>query len=277
MMGVDEHDEEMMRAQPMWLEQRTRRLLEQHALGELRDERQISELERLIEAQGQTLAQAVQALQEDSTSQLLRQEQQGWPLRRAQGAPRRPRLGLGFGERLGVRTSAGPALITALAAVCLGVGVWMSQASPSAEPEREDQTQGVRAKGNAQGLLIWRLKEAGPEALLDGQLAQAGDTLQLQAHVPSGAFAAIYSVDGRGHVTQHWPYPGSGQQLEQVEGALLTVGRSYTLDDAPRFERFYLLVGDEPEALTAMERWLKDGAERAPAKLTMTIFTVRKP
>lgn len=272
MMFADDQEDEMMRAEPMWLEQRTRRLLEQHALGELRDEQQLKELERLLEAQGQTLAQAVEALKEDSARQLQRLTQPlGRPPLRAPGAR---------GPRFSFR--AAPALLTALAAVCLGVGMWMRQAPTPVAPE-QDPLAGVRAKGAPLGLLIWRLKESGPEALRDGQQAQAGDTLQLQAHVPPGMFAAIYSVDGRGQVTQHWPYPeakAQDTQMKQVEGALLTVARSYTLDDAPRFERFYLLVGDAPEPLEGIERWLKANAEpaaQAPDKLKLNIFTVRKP
>jgi cytochrome c556 len=61
---------------------------------------------------------------------------------------------------------------------------------------------------------------------------------------------------------------------------------SYELDDAPRWERFYLVTGDEPFDLEAVRRAARDvaavGSEAAaplleiPADLEQSTFTLAK-
>ena len=94
----------------------------------------------------------------------------------------------------------------------------------------------------------------------------------------------IVSVDGRGGVTLHWPpAPGAPTDLPKGENPLPS---AYTLDDAPTFERFFLVTtGKAPtdvdtvvhaaEALAASGE-ADDGDLAVPRSYTQSSFVVRK-
>jgi hypothetical protein len=104
---------------------------------------------------------------------------------------------------------------------------------------------GVRLKGSASDLLVFRKTANGSEPLSDGNSARAGDLLRVGYRAQHAAYGAIVSVDGRGLVTQHLPVAGrTAVRLRAGEPVLLD--RSYELDDAPRWERFYLVTSGAP-------------------------------
>jgi RNA polymerase sigma-70 factor (ECF subfamily) len=97
------------------------------------------------------------------------------------------------------------------------------------------------------------------EALKDGAALREGDTVQLAYRLPAAStgearYGVIFSIDGRGAVTLHYPYRPEGDTR-------MTVGRrcylrdAYTLDDAPEFEDFYLVTRDSPlDAAAVLEK-----------------------
>ncbi len=101
-------------------------------------------------------------------------------------------------------------------------------------------------KGMEQPVLqVWR--ETGSDEELLGQGAQAHQTDLLQlAYVAKGHdHGVILSVDGRSAVTLHFPAePGGSTQLS-LDGRT-PLGFSYELDDAPSFERFFLVTSEKP-------------------------------
>lgn len=103
-------------------------------------------------------------------------------------------------------------------------------------------TAGLRDKGGgAPSLVVYRqlAGEGGHEALGDGASARPGDLLQLGYRTGGARAVAIYSIDGRGVVTTH---------LAPTRGAAANERRlptAFRLDDAPGFERFLLVTGDE--------------------------------
>ena len=114
--------------------------------------------------------------------------------------------------------------------------------------------------------------------------ARANDLLQLSYRVARADFGLIFSIDGRGTVTRHFPDGDEAAQLEA--GALIPLPRSYELDDAPRFERFFLVTGAKPfdsAAVVEAARSLaasgsaEQGALSLPAGLAQKALTLRKP
>ena len=107
----------------------------------------------------------------------------------------------------------------------------------------------VRLKGLATTLSVWRKTGGGAERLADGATARAGDVVQL-SYVAAGArYGVILSIDGRGVVTFHLPEgwersPARAPALDA--GGEITLASAYELDDAPSFERFFLVYGDDP-------------------------------
>lgn len=135
-----------------------------------------------------------------------------------------------------------------------------------------DQT---RLKGLAPRLLVFA--RAGTEAtpLRDGATVHPHDTLQTGYVAAGRRHGALLSIDGRGGVTVHWPEPGQPADLTPPRAGsgqvLLPV--AYELDDAPAFERFFLVTSRQPldlEAVVAAARALAaDPARAAHAPLPL--------
>ena len=83
--------------------------------------------------------------------------------------------------------------------------------------------------------------------LPDGTLLREGNTIQLAYLTPPGDvyYGVIFSIDGRSVVTLHYPY-------RRQQSPILTAGKrtfldeAYTLDDAPDFEMFFMVVSQDP-------------------------------
>jgi hypothetical protein len=109
---------------------------------------------------------------------------------------------------------------------------------------------GDRFKGGA-GMAELRayLKEEGVRPLrAEEAVLHAGDTIQL-AYTVIGAgdsrYGVIFSIDGHAAVTLHYPYtPDSATRLHTGRQTFLE--EAYTLDDAPDYELFFFVIGDEP-------------------------------
>ena len=94
-------------------------------------------------------------------------------------------------------------------------------------------------------LQIWRETGSDEELLGQGSQARQADLLQLAYIAKGHDHGVILSIDGRGAVTLHSPAePGGSTQLS-LDGRT-PLGFSYELDDAPRFERFFLVTSDKP-------------------------------
>jgi hypothetical protein len=90
-------------------------------------------------------------------------------------------------------------------------------------------------------IIIYRKKNSDIDLLKNENQARAGDLLQI-AYVPAGKTnGVIFSTDGSGIVTLHFPEDKTDpSNLEQEKKVLLP--SSYELDDAPDFERFFFIT-----------------------------------
>jgi len=93
-------------------------------------------------------------------------------------------------------------------------------------------------------------------ALEDQALLGAGDTVQLAyataASGPSGElYGVIFSIDGRSVVTLHYPYR-KGQNPLLASGKRTFLDEAYTLDDAPGYEVFVLVVSPQTPDVEAV-------------------------
>jgi hypothetical protein len=102
----------------------------------------------------------------------------------------------------------------------------------------------TRIKGRENILSIYRKTGTEIKALKDGDVAKKNDLLQIAYRVTTGRYAVILSIDGRSSVTLHLPEePNSAPRINP--GKTVYLKNSYELDDAPEFERFFLLVSNE--------------------------------
>jgi len=123
----------------------------------------------------------------------------------------------------------------------------------------------TRAKGGAAGLHVYRKTATGSEELADGSLAARRDLLQLSYSSGGARYGAILSIDGRGSVTFHLPpaYAGGSAQSPELDSRPGTaLDSAYELDDAPSFERFFIVLSEKPFSLSE----LYDGARKLAAR-----------
>lgn len=235
-------------------------LLERHALGELSDEEREA-LERRIEVD-EELQKRLAAIERDNEAilahypaadmareiELRRHRQETAKAVAARG--RRWTAGKGFG------------LLTALA----GATVIVMLAQPVSQEDdiggMVDVVEVTRAKGQAE-IFIHRVGAARQEAVAAGDLARAGDVLQVSYRTPEARYAVIVSVDGRGTVTVHFPATVMAGALSV--GSLTELDHSYELDDAPGFECFFFVTAPDPFAVQLV---LDAAAALTPSRMT---------
>jgi len=143
----------------------------------------------------------------------------------------------------------------------------------------------TRSKGPTQLVIVRKSGEREERLERSQASAQAGDRLQLAYRADQG-FGVIVSIDGRGHVTQHLPESGVAA-VALATPTLIPLSHAYELDDAPRFETFFLVASDQAfdarVALDAARALARDGdASQDSARLplpqgfTQTVFAVHK-
>lgn len=95
-------------------------------------------------------------------------------------------------------------------------------------------------------LQIHRRDKDAIEVLRDGSEARPGELLQLSYWLSTDAYGMIISIDGLGLVTQHFPLEGKENLIRGRKQTFLPY--AIELDQAPRFERFYLIIAPRPFA-----------------------------
>jgi hypothetical protein len=125
------------------------------------------------------------------------------------------------------------------AAVAVGLSVLL--------PARPDGTLGreTRLKGLEPNLLVFRRAATGAEPLAPAQTARADEVVQIAYQAAGRRYGVVVSIDGRGRVTRHLPRAGDRAAALQA-GAPVPLPEAYRLDDAPGFERFFLVTADVP-------------------------------
>ena len=118
-----------------------------------------------------------------------------------------------------------------------------SSATSGMDVAMADVDNGTRIKGMTAGLEVW--KKMGDSAVQMVNLGEAreGDEIQLRYRVPQKCFGMLFSMDGNGTVTMHL---GEGNRAVELEpGKMTTLPFAYKLDNAPKFEKFFLLTSGE--------------------------------
>jgi hypothetical protein len=100
----------------------------------------------------------------------------------------------------------------------------------------------IRTKGKESALYLYKKTGKEPEELLQNSTVLKGEVVQVafQTRLP---YAVIFSIDGRGGVTLHYPLDEAGSPAVE-RGKKIFLPSAYTLDDAPQFERFFLVTSE---------------------------------
>jgi hypothetical protein len=125
--------------------------------------------------------------------------------------------------------------------------------------------------GGDPSLVLHRKVSDGSEELTRGAAVRQGDQIRVGYRASGHPYGAILSIDGRGTLSQHLPRGGDRSAALQPTGTVF-LDFAYELDDAPRWEAFYLVTADGPFDLEPVRRAVHaaaDGRAGAPAALTL--------
>jgi len=131
----------------------------------------------------------------------------------------------------------------------------------------------VRLKGMLPELSIYRKKNNYAEKIANHQFVSNHDVLQLRYQGAGYQFGVIFSIDGRGQVTLHFPIHEEESTRIQSEGSV-ALPYAYELDDAPGFERFFLLAS---YSSLNVDEILKKGKVLANSELAATNEKITMP
>ena len=139
----------------------------------------------------------------------------------------------------------------------------------------------TRIKGLEPHLKLFLKTAEGSQTLADSSQVREGNLVQIVYLAVGQPYGTIFSVDGRGEVTQHFPARGKMAARLKTAGAD-TLDFSYELDDAPRWERFYFVTADSVFDLRTVEREIarlateEGGRLRLPGGFKQHLFTLFK-
>lgn len=176
------------------------------------------------------------------------------------------------------------AAVVAGAAVLASRTVLRDRGEPSAvTPDAGEVT---RVKGDLR-VAAFRNRGDHAEELSQDSIARAGDVVQLRYNAGGHSHAVIASLDGDGVVTLHFPASEDAPPAATAAAkGTSSLPNAYALDDAPQFERFFIIAADAPielkPALSAVRALARRGdAATAPLELpdgfTHTSLRLRKP
>jgi hypothetical protein len=132
----------------------------------------------------------------------------------------------------------------------------------------------TRVKGLAPHLSVFRKTGTGAEELRSGTIARQGDVLQLSYAAAGARYGVIFSVDGRGTVTWHVPagYAGGKRMAAPLdERGTIVLPSAYELDDAPGFERFFMVYGSAPFDISVVQNAIQALPGRAADRESLTL------
>ena len=145
-----------------------------------------------------------------------------------------------------------------LAAIIIPAGLRNSKLSNANAPVE-------RIKGNATApantepqIKLYRQKGREIQALNDGDFARSGDIIQITYNAGSDEYGVIFSVDGNGNITRHFPENSwQAAHLDQRNDEI-PLDFSYELDNAPDFECFIMVTSKKQFTLEDIENKIKN-------------------
>lgn len=222
--------------------------LERYLTGDLPDSemREIREMETTDEI----FAGRVKMMREDNRAILkkmpferLSERLDAMPARSGNGSNR---VGNGVSFTL-VKFATAAALVLAVVSVVLfsqrevvspatdGGAQVMDVAMVDSQDEGDTRIKGLEAR-----IEVWKKTADSAVQMSNLDEAREGDEIQLRYSVPEKCFGMLLSMDGNGTVTMHMAEGNKAVALEP--GKMTTLPFAYKLDNAPKFEAFYLLT-----------------------------------
>ena len=150
-------------------------------------------------------------------------------------------------------------------------------------------TNEIRLKGKDSSrnqLRLYRQKGSEIQKLSSGDKAKENDVIQI-TYIPGNKnYGVIFSLDGNGNLTRHFPEDNWIAEKLENNGEEIPLSFSYKLDDAPEYELFVFVASMNEFSLEELEDfangkkklkpdYLKDG-EHFPKNSEATFFVLKK-
>lgn len=181
--------------------------------------------------------------------------------------------------------------IMTIAAAILAAVITAPAVLQRTRPASASTEDAIRLKGNKipskipQSLRLYIKDGNSVKALENGAYAKAGDVIQITYNPGRNDYGVIFSIDGNGNVTRHFPESAWTAVKMKHSGSEIPLDFSYELDDAPDFECFILVaskkafslegIDEEIAASSAYVDFIQDG-NYLPSGTDRTIFLLRK-
>lgn len=161
-------------------------------------------------------------------------------------------------------------LLGAAAAMTVALNADFSTDGLSEAGFQADPGVGIRIKDGGARVLVY-LEGQSDDPLEEDASVSEGDTVQLAVNVGGDRYAALVSLDGRGVVTPHLPTQG-GDAIELQANETLLLPTAYTLDDAPQFERFFLVTSASPFSVGTVSQAVQElGGTASPDETPLNL------
>lgn len=141
-----------------------------------------------------------------------------------------------------------PAAIAAVLVFIIALPVLFDKPQFVESTVSEGTENGIRTKGS-EGFRLYLENDGYYKPLSDGDAVSSNDVIQIALDKNKGKYGILFSLDGNGVVTLHFPSDiatsvkePTSMSLPDTRNGLLPYG--YRFDNAPRFERFFLVVSD---------------------------------
>jgi len=142
-----------------------------------------------------------------------------------------------------------------VAAIAIPAGLISFKPKTPATMERLKGPAPVAKEAN---LSLYRQKGKEIHALSNGDFARAGDVLQITYQAGNSEYGVIFSIDGNGSITRHFPENSWTAGKLKHGSEEIPLDFSYELDNAPDYEYFIMVTGKEQFSLDNVESKIKD-------------------
>ena len=169
--------------------------------------------------------------------------------------------------------------------LAVGVALFVVLPSFSGDPEKGQNRRPApyRSKGETIHLMAHLVVENQQQQLFDQGLVRAGDRIQLSIKKAKGLSFFVFSIDGHGVISTHYPR----EQASKIEESdFFSLPASYRLDNAPNFENFYLVSAQEILDKEDILKKIKEAQKNTdfqtnfraliPAKFTINQISLKK-
>lgn len=137
--------------------------------------------------------------------------------------------------------------------------------APPNSPLSTERSKGAPGAPRSHVLVSLKRSDGGFDYLSDGATVRRGDLVQVGYLAVTERYGAIVSIDGRGAVSWHLPATGNGQAAALKKNGERWLDDAYQLDDAPDFERFFIVTSVNPFDVRAVDKAAQSLARKVRA------------